>query len=353
MPIGNRATGISPLTPTLRTYAIDSFLPWAQDANSLKPSTRKYYRYGWRLLENTKLADLRLNQITEDIIDTTRFYRYQIDRKVNSRLLKGQAIPIIGEAVECSEAYRQQALRTLKVILGRAFAERNLRHLSYARPKIAIGKTPGRDALINCESESAILRELSHRGIGHRGVRHGAWLIVMIIQDTGMRPSEVFAIRLEDIHWAERKIWIPSGKTGRARRYVGMSERMHCAMSQWCLGSCGPGWLFPSTTKSGHLQSIAGSFTAARNRAGLDKRLVLYSARHTFATYAMAETGNVFAVSRAMGHADVKSMEPYQHQDTSSLVRAINQRNSSNQEQPRHRGGDCPTGQQSDKQDRR
>ena len=45
----------------------------------------------------------------------------------------------------------------------------------------------------------------------------------MVMQDTGMRPSEVFAIRLEDIHWSERRIWIPSGKTERSRRFVGIS----------------------------------------------------------------------------------------------------------------------------------
>ena len=35
----------------------------------------------------------------------------------------------------------------------------------------------------------------------------------------------------------------------------------------------------------------------------------------------MQATGNVFAVSRAMGYADVKSMEPYQHPDTVTLNR--------------------------------
>jgi integrase len=62
-------------------------------------------------------------------------------------------------------------------------------------------------------------------------------------------------------------------------------------------------------------------------RAGLDKKLVPYSARHTYGTYTMEKSGNAFAVSKSMGHADLKSMEPYQHQELEPLRVAINQCN--------------------------
>jgi hypothetical protein len=41
----------------------------------------------------------------------------------------------------------------------------------------------------------------------------------------------------------------------------------------------------------------------------------------------MEKSGNAFAVSKSMGHADLKSMEPYQHQVLEPLRVAINQRN--------------------------
>ena len=88
------------------------------------------------------------------------------------------------------------------------------------------------------------------------------------------------------------------------------------------------GWVFPSSrSKSGHLTTIAKGFQAARGRAGLDKKLVPYSARHTYGTYTMEKSGDAFAVSKSMGHADLKSMEPYQHQELEPLRVAINQRN--------------------------
>jgi integrase len=53
----------------------------------------------------------------------------------------------------------------------------------------------------------------------------------MIMQDTGMRPSEVFEMRLENQDWAERRVWISSGKTAKSLRFVGMTERMHELLS--------------------------------------------------------------------------------------------------------------------------
>jgi hypothetical protein len=55
--------------------------------------------------------------------------------------------------------------------------------------------------------------------------------------------------------------------------------------------------------------------------------VVLYSARQTCASYALAATGNLFAVAASMGLVDTKSMEPYQHRHLSSLRVAINHRN--------------------------
>jgi len=41
----------------------------------------------------------------------------------------------------------------------------------------------------------------------------------------------------------------------------------------------------------------------------------------------MEKSGNAFAVAKSMGHVDLKSMEPYQHQKLEPLRDAINERN--------------------------
>jgi integrase len=254
-----------------------------------------------------------IDHISAETIDVIRFRRPIIDRKKRQDT---------GALVDCSRAYTNQALRTLKVMLGKAREWKVVRE----RTSFTIPEAPGRDVLIDGAAESALERELGNSPSRSKA-RYRAWLVTMVMQDTGMRPSEVFEMRLENLRWAERRIWIPSGKTAKARRFVGMTERMHELLSTWCRGDEGPGWLFPSRNKTGHLTSIAGSFQAARDRAGLDTRLVPYSARHTYGTYAVRATGNLFAVRGQMGHASVKSMEPYQHQETDQLLAAVNKRN--------------------------
>ena len=175
------------------------------------------------------------------------------------------------------------------------------------------------------ELEQAYLEPVEHRRI--KRLRQQAWLVVVILQDSGMRPNEVFPMRIENIDWDQNRIWVPEGKTDNATRFVPMSDRMKTMLRGWC-GSRKEGWVFPSSrSKSGHLTTIAKGFQAARGRAGLDKKLVPYSARHTYGTYTMEKSGNAFAVSKSMGHPDLKSMEPYQHQELEPLRIAINQRN--------------------------
>ena len=41
----------------------------------------------------------------------------------------------------------------------------------------------------------------------------------------------------------------------------------------------------------------------------------------------MEKSGDPFAVAKSMGHVDLKSMEPYQHQELEPLRAAINERN--------------------------
>lgn len=309
---GSSITTRNRKAPTLREFS-DRFLPWVHDSNTIKPNTRRYYQYGWRLLSITKMAQMPIDQITEEVIDTVRFRRAIVDRRTGK---------YTGDVTDCSPAYTAQALRTLKVMLGQARKWKVLKE----RTPFTIPKPPGRDTLIDRETEAAIERELNDAQ-AYRKARHRAWLVMVIMQDTGMRPSEVFAIRLEDVRWAERRIWIPSGKTESSRRFVGISERMHYMLSTWCHGDESPGWLFPSRSKLGHLTSISTTFKRARDRAGLASSLVPYCARHTYGTFVMEATGNLFAVSKSMGHADIKSMEPYQHQNTQPLVSVINRRN--------------------------
>lgn len=300
--------------PTLREFSA-RFLLWSENSHALTPASKKFYRYGCRLLLFSRLSDTPMNMITSERVECTQFQRPVIDRRT------GQETSL---RVICSPAYTNQALRTLKAIVGKAVEWDVIR----TRHSLSTMKAPGRDKIIDTDTEIQLQEHMNaptKRGRSDRR-RRQAWLVMVILQDTGMRPDEVFPMEIEHIHWDKSSIWVPKGKTPKARRFVGMSARMRIMLEEWCKGR--EGWVFPSKrSASGHLEGISKGFAAARKRGGIDPRVVPYSARHTYGTFQMQATGNVFAVSKSMGHANVKSMEPYQHPDTSELNTAIDKRN--------------------------
>jgi integrase len=311
---GHPVARVSDKLPTLQVFAV-RFMKWVENSRHLDANSSKFYRYGWRLLSFTELSTMSIDQITPEVVDCIKFMRPVIDRRTGEQT---------GTVIPCSPTYTNQALRTLKAMFGKAVEWGVLS----TRPKIRTLKALGRDQMIDGDKETA-LQHAYQKPCNHpytRQRREGAWLVMVILQDSGMRPDEVFPMRIENIHWDSNRIWVPSGKTSNATRFVGMSDRMKKMLGVWCSGR--EGWVFPNPrSKSGHLQSIAKGFQQARKSANIDPRIVPYSARHTYGTFTMAATGNTFAVSKSMGHADIKSMQPYQHQDIRPLNEAINQRN--------------------------
>jgi integrase len=98
------------------------------------------------------------------------------------------------------------------------------------KPKITLTEALGRDRLIDDRTDDH-LEQAYAEPIKHRRTmrcREQAWLVMVILQDCGMRPDEVFPMRIENLHWKSDRIWIPEGKTDKVRRFVAMSERKPC-----------------------------------------------------------------------------------------------------------------------------
>ncbi len=75
---------------------------------------------------------------------------------------------------------------------------------------------PERQQVLDPESEAKLV------AVGEQPLND----VLVIIQDTGMRPDEVFRVRIENIDFVARQIFNPIGKTKASRRYVPMSQRM-------------------------------------------------------------------------------------------------------------------------------
>jgi len=150
--------------------------------------------------------------------------------------------------------------------------------------------------------------------------------VIILARDTGMRNQrELYRIRMENLDWNNRIIFVPDSKTADGRRMIPMSDRV-CEVLRRRAGGRSEGWLFPSQrSKCGHLTDVGRQFRAARAKAGLPEELVLYCCRHDYGTRVLTKTGNLAAVMKTMGHKDVRAAMQYQHPELELVRAALNQ----------------------------
>lgn len=295
--------GTDPLprkAPVLRDFA-RGFLKSVNEAR-LEEKSKTYYKDGWRLLSATDLAGMRLDQITGDTADAISF-------------------PGSASNANC-------ALRTLRRMLHKAEENKLIRKA----PRIKLAKEHEREQRLDEESEKKLLAAAITCGWRKTSLQLFED-IIKLMRDTGMRNGrELYRMRIENIDWGTRSIFIPDSKTREGRRTVPMSDRVFEILSRRCRDKKGvsqkEGWVFPARRKSAklpYLGSIAKHFAQAREKADLPQNLVLYCGRHDFGTVITAKTGNLKAVMKVMGHKDVKTAMRYQHPEVDIVRAALSQ----------------------------
>jgi integrase len=279
-----------PTKPTVLSELSKRFLTWLEEAR-LEDKTRKFYKYGCRLLKVTSMFSMRLPDITTEDTERLRF-------------------PGSAPNANC-------ALRTLRRMLHKAEEWKLIARC----PKVKLMKEHGRSLRLDDDAEERLLAA-STRCNWRPRTRDLFGDIVILMRDTGMRNErELFRMRIENLDWQNRVIFVPDSKTPEGRRLVPMSRRVFEILSTRC-ETRKDGWVFPSRRSApGHLRSICNLFRQARSEAGLPKELVLYCARHDYGTRILTRTGNLAAVMRTMGHRDVKTAMHYQHPEV-EVVRA-------------------------------
>ena len=259
------------------------------EAKNLKPKTQKCYHNGCRLLSATPAWGMRIDRI------------YRAD---------ASELTFPG-----GPSNANQALRTLRRLLSYAAEVGILR----AVPRIDLRKEYGRERIMEPWIEDIILEHAS------AVIRD----VITIMLDCGMRPEEVGRLEWENIRWSENSVLVPDGKSLSARRFVGMTERMRHvfagAKKRNEKRKRGKSvYVFPSPrSANGHISSFSklwdstierANATAAKRRLPrLPDDLVLYSARHTFATMFLKNGGDLGQLSRLLGHSDIRTTQKYLH----------------------------------------
>ncbi len=163
---------------------------------------------------------------------------------------------ITGEKIAAYVAHRQSAGLNTTAINRELQILRRILHLAVewgrTEKSIKIKMLPG-----EARRERVLTMEESARYLAAAAEPLAS--IATVLLDSGLRPEECFRLRWNFVHFLKGRngrILVSHGKTRAARRPVPMTPRVRAALeNRWKeAGRPDDGWVFPSATRSGHVE---------------------------------------------------------------------------------------------------
>ena len=132
-----------------------------------------------------------------------------------------------------------------------------------------------------------------------------AWMLIDLALSTGLRVSELAALKIEDIDFKRGAIKVVRKKRRKKSTEtlaIGKEILQHLKKYIEWTGRT-KGKLFVGQRGPLSPQGLQQAWKAAIKRAGLPKELSIHSARHTIAVHLLKKTGNLRFVQKQLGHA--------------------------------------------------
>ncbi|MDR2098156.1 MAG: tyrosine-type recombinase/integrase [Spirochaetaceae bacterium] len=139
-------------------------------------------------------------------------------------------------------------------------------------------------------------------------------LLLMIAYSSGLRVSEVVALKPSDVDFSRNVLYIRSAK-GRKDRFVMLSSRVKKYLEELNLCPKELIWIFPGARPESHLtiRSAQHIFESARTKAGIEKPVSIHSLRHAFATHLLESGTDIRFIQNLLGHSSIRTTERYTH----------------------------------------
>jgi integrase len=278
--------------PVLKEFLKQEFLPYAETAHVSKPRTLRYYKQGADMLLRSKIAQLAIDAISDQ-----------------------NAQHFAAENARLSPSGINRGLRTLRRALNLAYQWGRLE-----KPvRVFLAKNEKqRDRVLNDKELLAYLAACSQ-----------PWQdCATIIAEEGMRPGEVFVLQWQDIALNVKGglIRIADGKSKAARRVLPVTPHVHALLlaRYEAAGRPADGWVFPSGSAEGHLNTDGAKKQHAR---ALDDSRVQpfepYVLRHTALTNLARKGADAHTLARIAGHSSIVITMRYVHPQADAIERAF------------------------------
>ena len=140
--------------------------------------------------------------------------------------------------------------------------------------------------------------------------------IITTALNTGMRRGEILTLKWSDVDLDMNMITINQTNTkSKKQRKIPVSSRMRSLLLELKLQSGIQEYVF-TDIQGRAIRTIRSAFQTACRKAGLDG-LRFHDLRHTAATRMVESGANIVAISKILGHSDIKTTMRYAHPEDS------------------------------------
>jgi site-specific recombinase XerD len=155
-------------------------------------------------------------------------------------------------------------------------------------------------------------QEINRMLNGEKNPKHR--LLLMLAYSSGLRVSEVVALRKAHIDLHRKSIFVQAGKW-RKDRYTLLSDRAAQFIQDYCTLYSIDDWLFPGLSPKQHLsiRSAQKIFDKALTKALIEKQVSIHGLRHAFATHLLENGTDIKYIQELLGHASIRTTERYTH----------------------------------------
>ena len=128
----------------------------------------------------------------------------------------------------------------------------------------------------------------------------------------GLRVSEVVALKVSDIDSERMTLRVERGK-GQRDRYVMLSPQLLELLREWWRSARPQAWLFPGQNPVNPMSArqLNRAVHAAKNLAGISKRVSTHTLRHSFATHLLEQGVDIRVIQVLLGHAKLETTALY------------------------------------------
>jgi len=265
--------------PTFERFVTKEFLAWSEKQHEAHPRTHKRYRV------SSKPLIAFFGKLPLDAISSGQVEKFKLAR-----------------AGEISPAGTNRDLAALRFMLNFAIRQESIFRNPVSGVKF-LPEGPGSMRIVSHQEQERYL------AVANPLLRD----VAVLILETGMRPEEVYTIRVENVHVAKGYLFVTNGKTYFARRNIPLTEKALEVLESKLPKVKGPYLFSQGRDPNRALASVQKLHDSALRGAKIQPRFRVYDLRHTFGTRSAMAGVDLGTLKELMGHSKISTTMRYVH----------------------------------------